>query len=54
MNIGQKLVIRVKPNIIDSIENVKSSTMIQNDTKQTYASKNANKTAKRRRPNYPP
>jgi len=49
MNIGRKLVIRVKPNIIDSIENVKSSTMIQIDTKLTHPPKNANKTAKKKK-----
>ena len=49
MNIGRKLVIRVKPNIIDSIENVKSSTMIQIDTKPTHPPKNANKTAKKKK-----
>ena len=49
MNIGRKLVIRVKPNIIDSIENVKSSNMIQIDTKLTHPPKNANKTAKKKK-----
>jgi len=49
MNIGQKLVIRVKPNIIDSIENVKPTTMIQIDTKLTHPPKNANKTAKKKK-----
>jgi len=49
MNIGQKLVIRVKPQKTDSIENVKSQDMIQIDTKPAHSQKPVNKTAKKKK-----
>ena len=49
MNIGQRLVIRVKPKKIDSIENVKSPDMIQIDTKPIHSQKPVNKTAKKKK-----
>ena len=49
MNIGQKLVIRVKSQKTDSIESVKSQDMIQIDTKPAHSQKPVNKTAKKKK-----